>query len=286
MHVAPREFPDAAGAASMRRGLVTLYLRHGCADPGNSAALAVQFGGSPCYLCKLVRIGHNRSMGSRENPDSVRAAVLGEAAVAADSLHGRGLAERGQRRNYRKGTLLIQEGDRGDSVFYILTGHVKVFSVDADGREFTYNTLGPGDYFGEMSLDGGERSASVITMEACECAVLSSDDVRAHLAVDADFAFELLTTVISRARHATIAARSLALGGVYSRLAAFLEKSARLQPNGERMIEEVLTQVEIASRIGSSREMVSRIMKDLEAGGYVETRVRKLVLKKRLPEKW
>jgi len=195
-------------------------------------------------------------------------------------------AAHGKRRRYRKGTLLIQEGDMGESVFVILSGRVKVFSTDEEGREFTFIVLGPGDYFGEMSLDGGARSASVITLEPCECAVLERAEVRAYMAAHPDFAFELLVTVIRRAREATRVARGLALGGVYSRLAAFLENNARLQPDGVRMIEEVLTQSEIASRIGSGREMVSRVMKDLEAGGYVGISARRILLKKQLPAKW
>ncbi|MBL8383124.1 MAG: Crp/Fnr family transcriptional regulator [Burkholderiales bacterium] len=207
-------------------------------------------------------------------------------AAGAPPAAGAGLAGRGQRRTYRKGTLLIQEGDPGETVFYILSGRVKVFSVDDQGHEFTYIVLGPGDYFGEMSLDGGARSASVITAEACECAVLSRADVRAHMAADPDFAFELLTTVIRRAREATRVARGLALGGVYSRLAAFLDNAAAPAQDGERLIAEVLTQREIASRIGASREMVSRIMTDLEAGGYVARRARRLVLLRKLPAQW
>jgi len=199
---------------------------------------------------------------------------------------GADFAAQGKRRRYRKGTLLIQEGDHGDSVFVVISGRLKVFSTDEEGREFTFIILGPGDYFGEMSLDGGPRSASVITLEPCECAVLDRAQVRAYMATHPDFAFELLTTVIRRAREATRVARGLALGGVYSRLAVFLENNARLQADGTRMIEEVLTQSEIASRIGSGREMVSRIMKDLEAGGYVALSARRIVLKKPLPAKW
>jgi CRP/FNR family transcriptional regulator, cyclic AMP receptor protein len=195
-------------------------------------------------------------------------------------------AAHGMRRRYRKGTLLIQEGDMGESVFVILSGRVKVFSTDDDGREFTFIVLGAGDYFGEMSLDGGARSASVITLEPCECAVLDRTAVRAYMAANPDFAFELLMTVIRRAREATRVARGLALGSVYSRLAAFLDSNARLQPNGERMIEEVLTQAEIAARIGSGREMVSRVMKDLVAGGFVKIRARRIVIRRKLPEKW
>ncbi len=196
------------------------------------------------------------------------------------------LAAMGVRRKYRKGTLLIQEGDQGDQVFAILSGRVKVFSVDDNGREFTYVILGPGETFGEMSLDGGPRSASVITQEACECAVLGRSDMRAFLLQHPDFAFDLLVTVIRRAREATRAARGLALGDVYSRLAAFLDNSARPEPDGTRVIDEILTQAEIASRIGSGREMVSRIMKDLEAGGFVEIRQRHIVLLRRLPAHW
>jgi CRP/FNR family cyclic AMP-dependent transcriptional regulator len=203
-----------------------------------------------------------------------------------EATHCADFAAQGKRRRYRKGTLLIQEGDPGDSVFVVISGRVKVFSTDEEGREFTFIVLGPGDYFGEMSLDGGSRSASVITLEPCECAVLDRSQVRAYMATHPDFAFELLTTVIRRAREATRVARGLALGGVYSRLAVFLENNARPQPDGARMIEEILTQSEIASRIGSGREMVSRIMKDLEAGGYVDFSARRIVLKKPLPARW
>lgn len=203
-----------------------------------------------------------------------------------EATHCADFAAQGKRRRYRKGTLLIQEGDPGDSVFAVISGRVKVFSTDEDGREFTFIVLGPGDYFGEMSLDGGTRSASVITLEPCECAVLDRAQVRAYMATHPDFAFELLTTVIRRAREATRVARGLALGGVYSRLAVFLENNARPQADGARMIEEVLTQSEIASRIGSGREMVSRIMKDLEAGGYVGFSARRIVLKQALPARW
>ena len=223
---------------------------------------------------------------SRPPSDDARPRASSAASDTVPAGPHTALALRGKRRHYRKGTLLIEEGDQGDAVFLIVSGRVRVFAIDEDGREFTHTILGAGDYFGEMSLDGGVRSASVITTEATECAVLGKADMRAHMAADPAFAFELLTTVIRRARDATRAARGLALGGVYSRLAAFLENSAHADADGSRVIGEVLTQQEIANRIGSSREMVSRIMKDLEAGGYVELRARRIVLKRALPAKW
>lgn len=224
---------------------------------------------------------------SRPTPNDARPRASSAASGANPAGAHTALALRGKRRHYRKGTLLIEEGDQGDAVFLILSGRVRVFATDEDGREFTYTILAAGDYFGEMSLDGGVRSASVITTEATECAVLGKADMRAHIAADPDFAFDLLTTVIRRARDATRAARGLALGGgVYGRLVAFLDLAARAQADGTRIIDEVLTQQEVASRIGSSREMVSRIMKDLVAGGYIAVRNRQWVVLKKLPEKW
>lgn len=196
------------------------------------------------------------------------------------------LAERGKRRIYRKGTILIEEGDTGESVFIILSGRVKVFSTDADDHEITYAMLGAGDYFGEMSLDGGPRSASVITMEPTECSVVGRAEVRAYMAENPDFAYELLVTAIRRAREATRIARGLALGDVYSRLVAFLTNAAKLQTDGVKQLEERLTQQEIASRIGCGREMVSRILKDLKLGGYVSTRDRRILVLKKLPDHW
>lgn len=226
---------------------------------------------------------HNMGMPSDNSSQGSKGPPKKDSALAARAA----LAARGQRRHYRKGTLLIQEGDRGDAVYLIMNGRAKVFAVDEDDHEFTYVVLGPGDYFGEMSLDGGERSASVITMEPTECVVLGKADMQAHMAADPGFAFELLTTVIRRAREATRVARSLALGGgVYGRLARFLDDIAKPQPDGTRLIEEILTQKDIAGRIGSSREMVSRLMKDLKDGGYIASRGRQLLLLKKLPKKW
>ena len=196
------------------------------------------------------------------------------------------LAARGRHRTYRKGTIVIEEGDTGDSVYIILSGRIKVFSTDADGHEITYGVHGAGDYFGEMSLDGGPRSASVITMEPTECAVVSRGEVRKYMVDNPDFAFEMMVTAIGRAREATRIARGLALGGAYSRLKAFLDDAAEAQPDGTRLIREPITQSEIASRIGCGREMVSRLLTDLKTGGYIGKRDRLIEIHGKLPEKW
>ncbi|WP_332775447.1 Crp/Fnr family transcriptional regulator [Polaromonas sp.] len=198
----------------------------------------------------------------------------------------RSLAQRGIQRSYRKNTVLINEGEAGDSLFVLLKGGVKVFAMDENGREITYGTIDAGDYFGEMSLDGGPRSASVITLEACTCAVLSRTQVSEHLAEEPGFAINLVAQLIRRARAATEAARNMALLNVYGRLVALLEERRSDTPDGESITLQAITHQDIANRVGASREMVSRLLKDLEKGGYIELGAKRITLKKKLPSRW
>lgn len=200
------------------------------------------------------------------------------------ALHS--LAARGVPRSYRKGTLIIEEGSHGDTLYLIVRGSVRAFSSDARGREITYGVYGAGDYFGEMSLDGGPRAASVIAESACVCIVLTRQSLREHIAAEPDFAFELIARVIRRARLATQSARSMALLDVYGRVVQLLESLAVMQDDGTRVISERLTHAEIAARVGCSREMVSRLLASLVGGGYVEIRATRLVLLRSMPPGW
>lgn len=198
------------------------------------------------------------------------------------------LARRGVQRTYRKNAVLINEGESGDSLFVLLKGRVKVFAMDENGRELTYGNVDAGDYFGEMSLDGGPRSASVITLEPCICAVLSRTDVSEHLIEAPEFAINLVVQVIRRARSATETARKMALLDVYGRLVALLEdrrEDAAEGASGGTTLESI-THQDIANRVGASREMVSRLLKDLEKGGYIELGIRRITLLKKLPSRW
>jgi len=114
------------------------------------------------------------------------------------------LAARGVVRRYRKGTVLIEEGDVGDTLYIILSGRVRVYTSGDRGREVTHGSYGPGDYVGEMSLDGGPRAASVATTEATTCAVVTRTTLQRFIADNPSFAFELLSKVIRRARAATL----------------------------------------------------------------------------------
>lgn len=185
----------------------------------------------------------------------------------SDSL--RRLAERGQVRRYPKGTMLIHEGDQGSSLFIILRGSLRVFGTGDRGREIVYGVYGPGEYVGEMSLDGGPRSASVLTAEATDCAFVARPTLERHIAEHPEFAFELLAKVIRRARAATLRTKQIGLNDVYGRLVAALDELALPQPDGSRLVAERPTHKELAARLACSREMVTRLLHDLHAGGYV-----------------
>ena len=204
--------------------------------------------------------------------------------VLPDSL--RRLALRGELKRFRKGHSLIQEGDQGDTIFILLSGRVRAFGSGEKDREITYGTYGAGEYFGEMSLDGGPRSASVVTLEACHCAVVTRETLKQHIAAHPEFAFELMAKVIRRARAATLSAKQLALNDVYGRLVLLLNALAQVQTDGTGVIVERLTHQDIAKRLGCSREMVSRLTKDLESGGYLNADSGRLTLLRPLPARW
>ena len=144
-------------------------------------------------------------------------------AVLPEAL--RRLALRGELKRYRKGVTLIHEGAQGDTLFVLLAGRVRVFGSADNGREITYGTYGAGDYLGEIILDGGPRSASVITLEPTDCALVTRQTLLQHISEHPEFAFDLLAKVIHRARAATLSTKQLALDDVYARLASLDRKS-------------------------------------------------------------
>jgi CRP/FNR family cyclic AMP-dependent transcriptional regulator len=196
------------------------------------------------------------------------------------------LAARGRERAYRRGTILIEEGDEGDTLYVLLAGEVRVFAAGASGRELTFGYYGPGEYLGEMSLDGGRRCASVVTTRATTCSVVTRDVLVRFIEEHPRFAFELLAKVIWRARSATVSAGRLALNDVYGRLRRLLEEVSLPSEDSQARIIDHMTHLDMANRIGSSREMVSRLMKDLERGGYVARKGRQLQVRWPLPPRW
>jgi CRP/FNR family transcriptional regulator, cyclic AMP receptor protein len=198
----------------------------------------------------------------------------------------RQLASLGRVRTYPKNTVFITEGDSSDSVFVILSGKVKVFISDTEGHEMILDTQGPGEYVGEMALDGNPRSASVMTLEPSTFSVAARDPIREFIRQNPDFALDMISKIIDRARIATSSVKDLALLDVYGRVARLLLNMSVDSGDGKLTIPDKLTQQEIAERVGASRDMVSRIFRDLTAGGYISVENRFITINKKPPARW
>lgn len=189
-------------------------------------------------------------------------------------------------RTFPKNAVVVNEGDETDSLYIILAGRVKVFLADESGRQITLGMQGAGECFGEMVLDGGPRSASVMTLEPSRFAVVSKEAFAGFLASNREFALRLIRHLIGRTRVLTTSVRSLALMDVYGRVARLLLELSAPDANGVRLIPQKLTQQEIADRVGASREMVSRILKDLVAGGYIGISGKVITINREPPKHW
>jgi len=188
-------------------------------------------------------------------------------------------------RTFPKNTIVVTEGERSDSLYVILSGRVKVFLSDEHGKDVVLRVEGPGEYFGELALDEGPRTASVGTLEPCKMAVIANDVVRGLLASHPEAALQLIRGLIGRMRYMTENLKDLALVDVYGRVAKLLLELAT-EADGRLVIDQRLTQQDIADRVSASREMVSRILKDLTTGGYIANEGGKIVIQRRPPRAW
>ena len=195
------------------------------------------------------------------------------------------LSVQGIVKSFPKNTIIVSEADETDSFYIIVTGRVKVFVSDDEGREIVLGTQGAGEYFGEMVLDGGPRSASVMTLEASRFAVIPKHRFREFVLSHPGFSLHLIEKLIGRTRALTENVKSLALMDVYGRVARLLLDLAEPKM-GRLVIAERLTQQDIASRVGASREMISRILKDLTLGGYITVERKHITINKAPPRKW
>ncbi len=189
-------------------------------------------------------------------------------------------------RSFPKNTLVICEGDTSDSLYVVLSGKVKVFLSDEEGKEVTLNLQSAGEYFGELAiLDEAPRSASVMTVEDTKLAVLSKAAFEKCMEQHATIALVIMRGLACRLRELTENVRSLALMDVYGRVARLLLDMSE-EVNGKNVIKQRLTQRDIASMVGASREMVSRILRDLSIGGYITIENKIITLNERLPRAW
>ena len=197
----------------------------------------------------------------------------------------RNIATSGVVRTFARNTVLINEGDVGDALYVILSGRVKVYSTNEAGREFVIDFHGAGEYVGEMTLDGEPRSASVMTVEPTTCAVVNRAQFRDFILAHPDFAMHLIDRLIHRLRVTTGNLKSLALSDVYGRLVRLLNTLSQ-EVDGKSVVPEKLTQQDIADRVGASRDMIGKLMKDLVAGGYLAVEDRTIAILKKLPTGW
>lgn len=190
------------------------------------------------------------------------------------------------KKNYPKNVVVINEGDEAGSLFIVVSGRVQAFLSNESGRTVTLATLEAGSFFGELSLlDGEPRSASVITLEPTICLLIPRSSFQSWLREYPDAGLSIIHLLTRRIRTLTDSVRGLALTDVYGRLAKTLNNMA-VPDDTSWIIEPKPSHQDIANIIGCSREMVSRIMKDLARGDYIAIEGKKLRVKRKLPLSW
>jgi CRP/FNR family cyclic AMP-dependent transcriptional regulator len=185
-----------------------------------------------------------------------------------------------RRRSFPKGAVVINEGDVSDCLYILASGKAVALRSDESGRQLVVNRFGPLDYFGEMSFfDRSARCATVITKERCEVMVIARSDFLGFAQKHSDILWHVINDLLAKLRRATEQIESLAFLDVYGRLARILIESQ--DENG--VIQEKLTQQELADMVGSSRETISRILNELVTGGYIRKDKGRIVIQNKLP---
>ena len=183
-----------------------------------------------------------------------------------------------QQRTYPRSSFILRAGEETDALYIILAGRAKVLIPDEQGREVILAVMGPSEFFGEMGLlDDKPRSASVETLETCQMLRFSKSGFIACLKDNFDLAMIIIRNLVKRLREADRKIESLALIDVYGRVARLLLDQAE-EIEGEWIVRSAPPKQEIARMIGASREMVSRVVKDLQQRGYIRTEKRKVYL--------
>jgi CRP/FNR family cyclic AMP-dependent transcriptional regulator len=188
-------------------------------------------------------------------------------------------------RQFPKNTVIVNQGDDTDSFYVIVKGKVDVFLHNDKGKEIIINTLGECEAFGELAPLGEiPRQASIITTEDSTFGVISRQVFMDTLLIKPVVSMRIIDLLITRIQDLTEEVSSLALEDVYNRVVRVLYKHA--QEVGEKLVTEKLTQQNIASRVGATREMVHRILKELKTGGYISIEGKHITIERKLPSGW
>lgn len=181
-----------------------------------------------------------------------------------------------QHRTYPRHAFMLRAGERPDALYIILAGRAKVLIEDGEGREVTLTIIGPSEFFGEMSLiDDKPRSASVEALEACEILYISKAAFLGCLKDNFEVAMLMLRSIVGRLREADRKIASLALMDVHGRVARLLMDLAR-EVNDVWIVDT--GSEEMARMVGASREMVSRVLKEMRDSGLIRRDKRKIIV--------
>ena len=185
---------------------------------------------------------------------------------------------------FKRGDSIVEQGKKSNALFIILTGRARVMTTDSRGREVILATMQPGEYIGEMSLiDNEPHSATVRAEIQIDVLVLGRLEFAKCLSENSSMAYAVMKGLVQRLRHADSKIESLALMDVYGRVAKALLESSVPDAQGNAIIRDKVSRQDLAKMVGASREMVSRVMKDLDERGFIETRADgSMVVKDRL----
>ena len=183
------------------------------------------------------------------------------------------------RKSHPRNSTIIAAGDPTDALYIVISGRLKVMMSDDEGREVILAILNQGEFFGEMGLiDEAPRSATVIAIEPCELLTINKLDFKKCLQENFDICTAVMKGLVKRLREADKKIGSLALMDVYGRVARLLLDMSETV-NGQKMVTKRLPKQDIAKMIGASREMVCRVMKDLQTSGYIEVKAGSIFLR-------
>ena len=188
------------------------------------------------------------------------------------------------KRRFKRGEMIVEQGKKSNALFILLNGRARVLTADSRGREVILATLQPGDHIGEMSLiDNEPHSATVRAEVQTDVLMLGRIEFARCLPENTSMAYAVMRGLVQRLRHADRKIESLALMDVYGRVARALLEFAADAGDGQLLIREKISRQDIAKMVGASREMVSRVMKDLEERGFIQTQDNgSIIVKERL----
>lgn len=188
-------------------------------------------------------------------------------------------------RKFLKNTLVVNQGDETDSLYIIVEGTVDVFLQNDSGKEIIINSLGPCDSFGELAPLGHiPRQASIITKSPCVFSIISRKVFMESLLTTPSVSMKIIELLIRHIQELTEDLSSVALDDVYHRVVRVLYKHS--QEIHGKVVTGRLTQQDIANRVGATREMVHRILKELKTGGYISIDGKHITIEKKLPSGW